>query len=112
MQAPWRPGEAPGLYVATGFNGWGISNGTAAAMLIADQVQDRANPWSELYDQTLRKSPKKYNKGGDTKSMQRGIAQGICPGPGRRDQAGQGENRRVEITAGQGSCPVGQLRST
>ena len=30
--------EAPGLYVASGFNAWGISNGTAAGMLIAQQI--------------------------------------------------------------------------
>jgi glycine/D-amino acid oxidase-like deaminating enzyme len=30
--------EAQGFYIATGFNGWGISNGTAAGILIADQI--------------------------------------------------------------------------
>ena len=30
--------KAPGFYIATGFNAWGISNGTAAGMLIADQI--------------------------------------------------------------------------
>jgi hypothetical protein len=33
-----------GFYVATGFNGWGISNGTAAGMLIADCVRGRPTP--------------------------------------------------------------------
>ena len=42
--------RAAGMYVATGFNGWGISNGTAAAMLIAEQIQDIDNPWRALYD--------------------------------------------------------------
>lgn len=46
--------KAPGLYVATGFNAWGISNGTAAAMLIADQIVGRSNPWAALYDPELR----------------------------------------------------------
>src|SRR5262249_16013545 len=46
--------DAPGMYVATGFNGWGISNGTAAAMLITDQVQGVANPWRALYNPTRR----------------------------------------------------------
>ena len=38
-----------GLYVAVGFGGWGISNGAAAGLLIAEQVQGRKHPWSALY---------------------------------------------------------------
>ena len=36
--------------VATGFNAWGITNGTAAAMLLADLAAGRETPWHELYD--------------------------------------------------------------
>lgn len=38
------------LYVATGFNAWGITNGTAAGMIIADLILGKSNPWAELYD--------------------------------------------------------------
>lgn len=41
-----------GYMVATGFNGWGLSNGTAAAMLIADLIEGRDNPWLKLFDAT------------------------------------------------------------
>jgi nitrite reductase/ring-hydroxylating ferredoxin subunit len=61
-----------GLYVATGFNGWGISNGAAAGLLICDQVQGRTNPWSELYN-PRRRGSKKFNKGGDSQSQVRTI---------------------------------------
>jgi len=61
-------GRARRMYVATGFNGWGISNGTAAAMLIADQVQGEANPWRALYD-PMRRAPKDFNHGGDSQSI-------------------------------------------
>jgi glycine/D-amino acid oxidase-like deaminating enzyme/nitrite reductase/ring-hydroxylating ferredoxin subunit len=37
-------------YTATGFNKWGMTNGTAAAMIIADAILGRANPWAELFD--------------------------------------------------------------
>jgi glycine/D-amino acid oxidase-like deaminating enzyme/nitrite reductase/ring-hydroxylating ferredoxin subunit len=37
------------LFVATGFGGWGMTNGTAAAMLISDLIQGHDNPWEELY---------------------------------------------------------------
>jgi len=60
--------KAKGLYIATGFNGWGISNGAAAGLLISDQIQGRSNPWAKLYD-PRRRGPKNFNKGGDTHSL-------------------------------------------
>lgn len=41
---------AKGIWVATGFKKWGITNGTAAAMLIADLISGADNPWTSLYD--------------------------------------------------------------
>jgi glycine/D-amino acid oxidase-like deaminating enzyme/nitrite reductase/ring-hydroxylating ferredoxin subunit len=41
-----------GYLVATGFNAWGITNGTAAAMMLADILAGRENPWLKLYDAT------------------------------------------------------------
>jgi glycine/D-amino acid oxidase-like deaminating enzyme/nitrite reductase/ring-hydroxylating ferredoxin subunit len=38
------------LYVATGFNGWGMSGGTLAAMILSDLVVGNDNPWAQLYD--------------------------------------------------------------
>src|SRR5699024_8927233 len=40
------------LYVATGFNAWGITNGTVAAMILSDTILGNSNPWAELYDAT------------------------------------------------------------
>jgi glycine/D-amino acid oxidase-like deaminating enzyme/nitrite reductase/ring-hydroxylating ferredoxin subunit len=40
------------LFVATGFNAWGITNGTAAGMILADLVANRRNPWAEVFDAT------------------------------------------------------------
>jgi glycine/D-amino acid oxidase-like deaminating enzyme/nitrite reductase/ring-hydroxylating ferredoxin subunit len=54
-QAPfvgWSSSLRPGYLVATGFNAWGITNGTAAAMLIADLATGRDNPWLKLFDAT------------------------------------------------------------
>ena len=39
-------------YVATGFRKWGMTNGTAAAMILDDLLAGRANPWAETYDST------------------------------------------------------------
>jgi glycine/D-amino acid oxidase-like deaminating enzyme/nitrite reductase/ring-hydroxylating ferredoxin subunit len=38
------------VYVATGFGGWGISNGTASAMLLTDLILGHQSPWSAVYD--------------------------------------------------------------
>jgi hypothetical protein len=96
--------KARDFYIATGFNGWGISNGTAAGLLIADQIRGRANPWSELYD-PRRRSPKKFNKGGDTQSSVRSIDD-IPLGPRRRDQAWQRQDRGVEDGGRRSACPL------
>jgi glycine/D-amino acid oxidase-like deaminating enzyme/nitrite reductase/ring-hydroxylating ferredoxin subunit len=40
------------VYVATGLKKWGITAGTAAAMLISDAILDRENPWAGLFSST------------------------------------------------------------
>lgn len=40
------------LHVATGFKKWGLSNGTAAAMILADSLLGRPNPWARTFDAT------------------------------------------------------------
>jgi glycine/D-amino acid oxidase-like deaminating enzyme/nitrite reductase/ring-hydroxylating ferredoxin subunit len=39
-----------GVWVATGFLKWGLTNGTAAAMMLSDEILGRSNPWSETFD--------------------------------------------------------------
>lgn len=39
-----------GLYVATGFNKWGMTSSMAAALLLADLLQGRKNPYAALFD--------------------------------------------------------------
>jgi glycine/D-amino acid oxidase-like deaminating enzyme len=53
--------EAPALYVATGFNAWGISNGTAAGILIAQQILGKPPHWASVYD-PMRKVPINFNR--------------------------------------------------
>ena len=38
------------VFTATGFAGWGMTNGTMSAMLLADLVRGIDNAWSDLYD--------------------------------------------------------------
>ncbi|MCK9246899.1 MAG: FAD-dependent oxidoreductase [Anaerolineaceae bacterium] len=46
----WSSSMGADYLVATGFAGWGISNGTAAAMMLCDLVDGIENPWLELFD--------------------------------------------------------------
>ena len=41
--------RTPNLYVATGFNKWGMTSAMVAAMLLADLVQERVNPYTQLF---------------------------------------------------------------
>jgi len=40
------------VHVATGFKKWGMTNGTAAAMVLNDTLLGCQNPWSEVFDAT------------------------------------------------------------
>lgn len=38
------------LYVATGFGGWGMTNGTVSGMILSDLILGKSNPWASLFD--------------------------------------------------------------
>jgi glycine/D-amino acid oxidase-like deaminating enzyme/nitrite reductase/ring-hydroxylating ferredoxin subunit len=40
------------VLVATGFNKWGMTNGTLAAMLLTDLIEGRESPWLQRYSAT------------------------------------------------------------
>ncbi len=39
----------PDVYVATGFNKWGMTSAMTAAMILTDLVQDRPNPFAQVF---------------------------------------------------------------
>jgi glycine/D-amino acid oxidase-like deaminating enzyme len=39
-----------GIYVATGFGFWGMTNGTTAAMLITDLINGKENEFVDLFN--------------------------------------------------------------
>ena len=41
--------STPNLFVATGFNKWGMTSSMVAAMLLCDLVQDRPSPYVEVF---------------------------------------------------------------
>lgn len=40
------------VYVITGLRKWGLTNGTAGALIVADAITGAPNPWAALYDST------------------------------------------------------------
>lgn len=54
-QAPfigWSSSSGDRYLVATGFDAWGISNGAAAGLILADLAAGRDNRWLEMFDAT------------------------------------------------------------
>jgi glycine/D-amino acid oxidase-like deaminating enzyme/nitrite reductase/ring-hydroxylating ferredoxin subunit len=52
-EVPYIGSLIPGsrrLYTATGFGAWGMSLGTAAAMILSDLIQTGSNPWAPVFD--------------------------------------------------------------
>lgn len=46
------------IYVATGFNGWGLTNGTVAGMILSDRITGKYNEWSNFFDKFKREEYK------------------------------------------------------
>lgn len=38
------------LYVATGFQSWGMTNGAAAAIILSNLILEKQNPWAEVFN--------------------------------------------------------------
>ena len=47
------------VLLATGFNGWGMTNGVLAGMLIGDRITGKENPWADFFDKFTRKRYKR-----------------------------------------------------
>ncbi len=42
--------NTPNLYVASGFNKWGMTSSMAAAMILSDMVIDRRNDYADIFN--------------------------------------------------------------
>jgi glycine/D-amino acid oxidase-like deaminating enzyme/nitrite reductase/ring-hydroxylating ferredoxin subunit len=42
--------DTPGLYIATGFGKWGMTNATASAMILRDLITHGVSPWKDVYN--------------------------------------------------------------
>lgn len=88
------------VYVATGFRKWGLSNGTAAAMILADTVLDEPNPWGRLFNSN-RVKPLAGGRRFVTENVRAGVRllgdRLRSRGSGLPDDLEPGEGRVVEV---------------
>ncbi len=56
---PYIGRQLPGsrIFVATGFGKWGMTNGTAAAGIIADRIEDKDNEWAAAFRASRMAAP-------------------------------------------------------
>lgn len=112
-----------GVYVATGFNAWGMTHGTVAGLLLSDLVAGRENRWERLYTPNRLpplKSLQRLPKAGGNMMQQfltghRGIPSadgGPDFGPGEGDvlkmdgrTVGLYRGRDGDLRAVSGTCP-------
>jgi len=45
-----NPGDPPYVYIITGDSGMGMTNATAGALIVRDQITGHPNPWATLYN--------------------------------------------------------------
>lgn len=57
--------ERPSIFVASGFAKWGMTNGTASAMIISDLIVKGSSPWQKAY------SPSRVNAAASTPKLLR-----------------------------------------
>ena len=68
--ASHQPEEASNYFIATGFNGWGISNGTAAGLSMANKIVGRVPKlWPSLYDPRRPVPQGDFHRSGDSQSL-------------------------------------------
>lgn len=50
------------VYVATRFNGWGMTNGVVAGIILSDSITSKNNEWSDFFDKFRRENHKLKNE--------------------------------------------------
>ncbi len=86
--------KTPELYVATGFGKWGMTNGTASAMLIRDLILKGESPWQDVYN------PARFTPAASAKQF---FSQNL-------DVAAQFVTGKLVLNASEDEVPVGEGR--
>ncbi|GAC1514547.1 MAG: hypothetical protein NVS1B16_07250 [Pseudarthrobacter sp.] len=95
--------DAKHVYVITGLRKWGLTNGTAAALILTDTINGRENPWAAVFDSNRRTpEPIPGAPGGD----QAGADQAGADQAGDTDKASKASPQKATATLARGEGTV------
>jgi glycine/D-amino acid oxidase-like deaminating enzyme/nitrite reductase/ring-hydroxylating ferredoxin subunit len=89
--------QSPHIYVATGFGKWGITNGTAAAMVLKDLIVKGDNPWAQVYNPARLTLPSVKSWFIQNAHVAKDLITGKLQGLQENTEIPRGEARLVEI---------------
>lgn len=87
--------DAKHLYVVTGLRKWGLTNGTAAALILTDLISGRENPWAEVFNSN-RTTPAAKASGSAEEKRVPDVTGGAAPYPGHMTLA-PGEGTVIDL---------------
>jgi glycine/D-amino acid oxidase-like deaminating enzyme/nitrite reductase/ring-hydroxylating ferredoxin subunit len=94
----WAGSPGKSLLVATGFDAWGLSNGAAAARIIAELIEGRSNPWAATFDASRHSAKGLGTLLGNAGTVATGLVGGhLSSHSGATMPAKPGESALVEI---------------
>ena len=117
-RVPYVGKVSPGtdrVLVATGFKKWGMSNGTAAAMMLADTVLGKQSPWFPVFDSDrldIKASAASFVK--DNATVVKDFVAGHMEGRPAVTDLKPGEGRVIEVNEERIAAyrdPAGQIKA-
>ncbi len=100
------------VFVATGFNAWGMTGGTLAGMIINDIILEKSNPYAEIFDlnRTTKQTTAKTTASVKTASKPKFDTNNLKPGQGKvievnHQKIALYKDKQGEVTAMSAVCP-------
>ena len=96
------------LWTGTGFRKWGLTNGTAAAMILADRLLDRDNPWAGTLDSNRFAPARRGDDAGQGEHQRRAALlrrPARCAGRGGRSRSSSRARAASSASTASGSPP-------
>ena len=106
----WSGSAGNSLLVATGFDAWGLSNGAAAGLILADLCEERPNGWASCFDASRHSLHGLGKLAADTAKTTAALISGHVHAPAKVENGDEGSV--VDIggrTSGLYRDPFGQL---
>ena len=92
--------DASHVYVITGLRKWGLTNGTAAALILADTISGRANPWAAVFDSNRRTPEASTGASGEDQAEDRNRPGEAIP---QTDEASPVKPHMITLASGEGT---------